>query len=226
MMQYRSELKFFMNIHTSNILKYRLRAIMVPDSHSGGVYTVNNLYLDDQYDTSYNDKVLNSYIRDKYRVRFYNNNLSLIRFENKHKEGEVSYKDSVIMTEDEYKDIAFGNMDFILRSDHPLWRKVATLHRLRQFRPTAAFSYTREAYRYLPGDVRVTFDSNIRLDALTPEPYKGSPPGSGGMLEVKYSRFLPTIIKEMLDGLPLIQTAMSKYCYSRDRGIYNVNSIQ
>ena len=208
-----------MNSHTSAIIKRRLMTVMYPDRHSGGVYLVNNLYLDDYYDTCYNAKVLNSYIRDKYRVRFYNDDLSFIRFENKHKEGDLSYKHSVTMTEDEYKDISRGNFDFILRSEHPLWKKVAALHRLQRFRPAAFFSYTREALVYQPGDVRVTFDSNIRLDSLIPEPYSGAPPGAGGMLEVKFTRFLPTVIKEMLDGLPLIQTAMSKYCYARDRRV-------
>ena len=143
---------------------------------------------------------------------------NIFRFEIKHKEGEMSYKKSVIMTEKEYKDLTLGNMDFALNSEHPLWQQVATLHRLRHLRPVTAFSYIREAYVYRPGDVRITFDSNLRSDALIPEPCGGAPPGAGGMLEVKFSRFLPDIIKSMLDGLPLIQTSMSKYCYSRDRG--------
>ena len=217
-MQYRNELKFFMNVHTSSVIKQRLKAVMRPDGNSGGVYTVNNVYLDDQYDSCYNANVLNSYIRDKYRIRYYNDDLSFIRFENKHKEGEVSYKNSVVMTEDEYNCLIAGDFESILQSEHPLWQKVAALHRMRRLRPASAFTYTREAYIFDPGDVRITFDSNLRSGTLTPEPYIGAPPGSGGMLEVKYSRFLPAVIKEMLDGLPLIQTAMSKYCYSRDRG--------
>jgi hypothetical protein len=218
-MQYRNELKFFMNIHTSAVLKHRLSAVMQPDKHSGGIYTVNNLYLDDQYDTCYNAKILSSFSRDKYRVRFYNNDLSFIRFENKHKDGDLSYKDTVMMSKDEYRDISHGNMDFILKSEHPLWQKVAVLHRLRRLRPAVAFSYTREAYVYSPGNVRISFDSNIRPDTLTPEPYKRDPPGSGGMLEVKFDRYLPMVIKEVLSGLPLIQTAMSKYCYSREKEV-------
>ena len=206
-----------MNTNTAAMLKHRVSAVMHPDKHSGGVYKVNNLYLDDQYDTCYNEKVLNSYVRDKYRVRFYNNDLSFIRFENKHKEGELSFKNSVIMTEDEYIKISGGDMDFILNLEHPLWQKVAAQHRLRRLRPAVTFSYIREAYVYLPGNVRVTFDSNLQLGTLVPQPYAGAPPGAGGMLEVKFDRYLPAIIKEMLDGLPLIQTAMSKYCYSRDR---------
>jgi len=220
-MQYRNELKFFMNSHTAEILKRRVSAMMRPDSHSGGIYQVNNLYLDDQYDTFYNEKLLSSYSRDKYRVRFYNSDLSFIRFENKHKDGDLSYKKSIEMTEDEYKEITRGSMDFIMRSEHPLWQKVAMLHRTRRLRPAAVFSYTREAYVFEPGNVRVTFDSNIRPDALTPEPYGGAPPGTGGMLEVKFDRFLPSIIKDMLDGQPLEHTAMSKYCYARERGLYH-----
>jgi len=208
-----------MNTHTSAVLKNRVKAVMSPDSHSGGVYEVNNLYLDDRYDTCYNEKMLGSYIRDKYRVRFYNSDLSFIRFENKHKEGELSYKTSDIMTEDEYYNITQGKMNFFLNSENPLRQKVATLHRLRHMRVAAVFSYTREAYIYKPGNVRVTFDSNIRSDTLLPEPYSGAPPGAGGMMEVKFDSYLPSVIKEMLDGLQLIHTAMSKYCYSRERNL-------
>jgi len=221
MTKYRNELKFFMNLSTAAVLRNRVMAVMKPDRHSDGKYIVNSLYLDDQYDTCYNEKVLSAYSRDKYRVRFYNGDLSYIRFENKHKDGELSYKTSVMMTEDEYHNITRGDMDFILRSGHPLWQKVAALHRLRRMRPAAAFTYTREAYEYQPGNVRITFDSNIKSGTLLPEPYSGDPPGAGGMLEVKYDRFLPSVVKEMLDGQPLIQTAISKYCYSRDRGIYH-----
>ena len=220
-MQYRYELKFFMNSNTAALLRSRVSAVMHPDVHSGGIYQVNNLYLDDQYDSFYNEKMHSSYSRDKYRIRFYNNDLSFIRFENKHKDGELSYKRSLSMTEDEYKQVTAGDMGFILNSEHPLWRKVAALHRLRRLRPAAAFSYTREAYTYKPGNVRITFDSNIRPDALSPEPDKGAYPGAAGMLEVKYDRFLPAVINDMLHGLPLEHTAMSKYCYSRERGLYH-----
>jgi len=218
---------------------------MNPDSHSGGIYEVNNVYLDDRYDTCYNEKMLNSYVRDKYRIRYYNNDLSFIRFENKHKEGDLSYKTSVIMTDEELYEISQGNMDFFLTSQNPLMQKVANLHRLRQMRVAVTFSYTREAYVYKPGNVRVTFDSNICSDAGGMLEGLRSPAVSVtglrspavsvtglrspavsvtglrspavSVTEVKFDRFLPSVIKEMLDGLPLIQTAMSKYCYSRER---------
>jgi hypothetical protein len=217
-MTYRSELKFFLNAHTAGILKRRVAAVMRPDSHSDGVYTVNNLYLDDQYDSFYREKLNNSLSRDKYRIRFYNGDLSFIRLENKHKDRELAYKRSVAMTEEEYRSIARGDLDFCLTSPHPLWQKVAMIHRLRRLRPAAAFSYTREAYVYEPANVRLTFDSRIRQDVMAPEPNQGAPPGEGGMLEVKFDRFCPAVIQSLLHGLPLARTEMSKYAYSRERG--------
>jgi hypothetical protein len=218
-MKYRHELKFFMNAHTSAVLKRRVAPVLLPDSHSGGRYVVNNLYLDDQYGTSYQQKALNSFSRDKYRIRFYNNDLSFIRFENKHKDGELSFKQSAVMTEEEYRAAARGDFDFAFNSPHPLFQKLALLHRLRRLRPTAAFSYTREAYIYAPGNVRITFDSDLRTDALLPEPDNRAPPGWGGMLEVKFDRFLPSVIKGLLDGLPLARTEMSKYGTALERGL-------
>jgi hypothetical protein len=218
-MHYRHELKFFMNAGTSAILKRRVSAVMRPDAHSGGIYVVNNLYLDDQYDSFLREKTDNSFSRDKYRVRFYNGDLSHIQLENKHKDGELAYKRKVMMTGEEYRSVARGDFEFAFHSEHPLWQKVALLHRLRRLRPAAAYSYTREAYIYTPGNVRVTFDSNLRQDALTPDPDNRAPPGPGGMLEVKFDHFLPSLISDMFHGLPLARTEMSKYYYARERGL-------
>jgi hypothetical protein len=124
------------------------------------------------------------------------------------------------MTEEEYHCAARGDLEFAFRSEHPLWQKAALLHRTRRLRPSAAFSYTREAYIYGPGNVRLTFDSRIRQDVPTPDPDRGAPPGEGGMLEVKYDRFCPSVIEDMMRGLHLARTEMSKYAYSFERG-YN-----
>jgi hypothetical protein len=216
-MRYRNELKFILSTHTAELIKRRISPVMSRDKHSSGTYIVNNIYLDDQYDTFYHEKQIGSYSRDKYRVRYYNNDLSFIRFENKHKDGDLAYKKSVKMTEDELNSIAACDFSFAEQSEHPLWRNVSVLHRTRRLRPTAAFSYTREAYVYELNDVRVTFDTAIRPDSLIPMPYSGTPFGIDGVMEVKYSGFLPSVIAMLLCGLPLTRTEFSKYCYIRER---------
>jgi len=217
-MQYRNEHKYILSNHTAELIKRRVSAIMKPDVHSDGVYIVNNLYLDDQYDTFYNEKQIGSFSRDKYRARYYNNDLSFIRFENKHKEGNLAYKDTVKMTEDELNSLLAGEFGFLDKHDEPLWQKVSAIHRSRRLRPTAVFSYTREAYVYELGDVRITFDSALRHDRLTPQPYTDVPLTIHPLMEVKYTGFMPSVISGMLHGLPLIRTELSKYCYIRERG--------
>ena len=217
-MQYRNELKFLLSNHTAELLKRRISSIMKPDKHSDGIYVVNNLYLDDQYDTFYNEKQAGSFSRDKYRVRYYNNDLSFIRFENKHKDGNLSYKTTAKMTKDELESMTAGGFDFANESDNPLWQKVCAIHRSRRLRPAAAFSYTREAYIYELGDVRITFDSTIRTESLTPEPYQNAPLALNPIMEVKYTSFMPSVISDMLHGMPLVRTELSKYCYIRERG--------
>jgi hypothetical protein len=218
-MRYRNELKFILSTQTAEIIKRRIAPVMSRDRHSSGIYTVNNLYLDDQYDTFYHEKQVGSYSRDKFRVRYYNNDLSFIRFENKHKDGELAYKRSVKMTEEELRCLSDGDFSFAERSEHPLWKNVSVINRTRRLRPTAAFSYTREAYVYELCDVRVTFDTAIHPDALTPTPDANEPFGSGGLMEVKYSGFLPSAISMLLCGLPLTRSEFSKYCYIRERNI-------
>ena len=213
MRQYRNEKKYFLNSHTAAILKGRAACVMQPDAHSGGLYTVNNLYLDDYCDTAYAEKYRGSAHREKFRVRYYNGDLSFIRLECKVKDGLLSYKESAKLTEEQYEMIRAGDFSFAPGSGSPLLEKLAVRHRLRGMRPTAEYSYIREAYVYGPGNVRITFDSDIGHDLPGLVNDRCGPPGIGGMLEVKYDSFLPEVMVMLLSGLPLVWTEMSKYCY-------------
>ncbi|MDR2589561.1 MAG: polyphosphate polymerase domain-containing protein [Oscillospiraceae bacterium] len=216
-MKYRNELKFILSSQTVEIVKRRIMPVMRRDSNTDGIYTVNNMYLDDYYDTFLNDKQVGSFSRNKYRVRFYNNNLSFIRFENKRKDGEYSYKRSVVLTENEYNLIKKCDFSFADGSDEPILKDVASINRIRRLRPAAEFSYKREAFVYDPCDVRLTFDSSIRTDAFIPEPYSQPPHVMGILLEVKYRDFLPSVISDLIQGLPMTRTEFSKYCFVRER---------
>ena len=212
-MRYRHEHKFFLNSHTAAVLRGRASAVMRPDSHSGGIYTVNNIYLDDMYSSFYYAKLIGGFSRDKYRIRFYNGDLSFIRLERKVKDGSLSYKQSAKLTLEQYEMLRAGDFDFTLTSDNPLLEKLGTLHRLKNMRPAAEYSYIREAYVYPAGNVRVTFDSRIGENVPGLAPVMGEPLGNSGMVEVKFDSFLPSVIADLLHGLPLLRTEMSKYAY-------------
>lgn len=230
-MRFRHEKKFLINEHTAEILRARAASIMKPDEN-GGSYIVNNLYFDDRYDSFYHGKYLGRYVRDKFRMRFYNGNKSFIRLERKHKEGYVAYKDTMQITAEQYQMAKSGDLNFILKEEAPLWQTLAMIYRLKGLRPTAAFSYKRRAFVYEPGDVRFTFDSPpFAADEDLPFHYEplgkifGKEAYSPMLLEVKYTNFLPEVIRRLLNGLPLSHTDMSKYCIVRERGVLSHGTI-
>ena len=79
-------------------------------------------------------------------------------------------------------------------------------------------SYVREPYIYAPGNVRVTFDSNIRTslfsqDFLTKEIVNISATDTPKemLMEVKYDAFIPGIIQDIVQVKNIRQQAFSKY---------------
>ena len=86
-------------------------------------------------------------------------------------------------------------------------------------------SYLREPYLYGPGNVRVTFDSDIRT-SLYQQDFLHSqrvdiPAGDGPeklLMEVKYDRFLPAVVQDLIQIGRVRQGAFSKYGASRRFG--------
>jgi hypothetical protein len=226
--QYRFEHKYLISPATAAILRGRASGIMRPDAYGdeNGGYIVNNLYLDDMHDSFYMAKELGEYSRDKYRIRYYNNDQSFIRLERKHKEGILNFKETHRLTPQQYAQIKMGDLSFAFTENTPLLQRLATLHRLRIMRPTVAFAYRRETLTYKPGTVRLTFDSPLfdtgEGKQIPPQyarrgNYHGRPPYAL-LLEVKYAGFLPEVIQRLLNGLPLTHTEMSKYAIARESG--------
>jgi len=231
-MRYRFEYKYLLSAYTADILRSRIYKIMKPDYHSNGKYVVNNLYLDDMYNNFYLAKHIGQFQRDKYRIRYYNNDMSFIRIERKHKDGIVSYKETSRISEAQYLMIKAGNFNFLDSEDEPLWNKLALLNRLRRMQPTAEYAYRREAWIYEPGNIRFTFDSppfNAEKSRIysydTTVCSYGSEEYSPLMLEVKYTGFMPEIIKQTLNGLPVAHVGISKYCVVRERGHLSYGQI-
>ncbi|MDR1669531.1 MAG: polyphosphate polymerase domain-containing protein [Oscillospiraceae bacterium] len=220
-MRYRHEHKYILSAQTAELLRERVRAVLRPDRHSGGAYEVCNIYFDDQTDSFYQEKALGGFRRDKYRLRWYNGDLSFIRLERKHKDGSLSYKDTISLTQTQAQSFLAGS--FPMPGEAPLLQRLALLHRLHRLRPAAAFAYRREAYVYAPGDVRLTFDGHPYPLGATPPDGRSSFPGFADayarLLEVKFSGFMPGAVAGLFRGLPLARTEMSKYGLVRERGL-------
>ena len=85
--QLRHELKHTINRQDDLELTGRLRKLFRHDRHadSHGIYRVSSLYFDTPWDKALREKIDGVNRREKFRLRYYNEDLSFIRLEKKFK---------------------------------------------------------------------------------------------------------------------------------------------
>ncbi len=83
--KYRHEYKVHINIGDYYIIRSRVKQIMKLDEHAkeNGKYTIKSIYFDNLNDTALFEKISGVNHREKFRIRFYNNDPSFIRLEKK-----------------------------------------------------------------------------------------------------------------------------------------------
>ena len=220
-LQYRHEWKHEISRADLMALRPRLRAVLTPDRHgAGGKYTIRSLYFDDPWDTALRQKLDGVDRRDKFRIRLYDGDESVIHLEKKSKRGGLCQKSSAPLTAEETQSIVDGRIDWMADSPHDLIRELHHHMTSRLLRPMTIVDYTREAFVYGPGNVRVTLDYGIRTglrctevlnaDCLT-VPVKDDPV----ILEVKWDEFLPDIVRDAVQLRDRRAAAFSKYAACR-----------
>lgn len=226
-MEFRHEYKFQISPLDRQILLSRLRPLGLEDPHAqGGEYQVCSLYFDDLQDTALRQKLDGVEDRDKFRLRYYNGDLSFIRLEKKSKRGGLCQKRSARLTQGQAEAILAGRAAALQQSKDPLLTEFYT-RLCAGLRPAALTAYRREPFVYAPGNVRITIDRDIRtgvyarcLDAAQAALVLAAAPDDMNalVLEVKYDAFLPDLIRQAihLDGRPW--TAFSKYAQCRRFG--------
>ena len=218
----RHEYKFRLDGIEDRLLSERLRAVFRHDAHadSHGRYRVSSLYFDTPYDNAMQEKMAGIIKREKFRIRYYDEDMSFIRLEKKYKNGNLCAKHSAMLTYEQVMMIMKGEIDFMAESGDPLHTELYSKMRGKLLRPVTMVSYTREAFLYEPGNVRVTIDRDIRSGPW----YAGFPADvrkladvsdGRGVLEVKYDSFLPDIVKMAVQTEGLRWQAYSKYAVSR-----------
>lgn len=226
-MEFRHEYKFQISPQDRQLLLSRLRPLGLEDPHaSAGEYRVYSLYFDDLQDTALRQKLDGVENRDKFRLRYYNGDLSFIRLEKKSKRGGLCQKRSAPLTQGQAEAILAGRGEVLRQRADPLLTEFYA-RLCRGLRPAALTAYRREPFVYAPGNVRITIDRDIRigiyarcLDAAQATLVPAAAPDDGEplVLEVKYDAFLPDLIRQAihLEGRPW--TAFSKYAQCRRFG--------
>ena len=221
-MQFRHEFKQNINYCDYIAVCSRLRAALKPDrlASQTGVYMIRSLYFDNPDDKALREKIEGVNVREKFRLRYYNNDDSFIRLEKKSKINGLCNKQSTEVTREMCESIIKGKTAFLVDSSDPLLTELYCKMKYQQLRPKTIVEYTREAYIFPAGNVRITFDSNIR-SGITSTDFFGKElvtlgaPDSGIILEVKYDAFMPQFISDVLQMNNRRTTGFSKYAACR-----------
>ncbi len=225
-MKFRHEMKYLINYRDHALIKLRLKTMMRTDvnaADSDGEYFVRSLYFDDYYNHAYNDKFAGVQNRSKYRIRIYNCSDKVIKLEKKVKANSYNYKLSASLTRDQFYDILEGNYEFLRKSSDNLLNVFYHECVSNFMRPRVVVDYSREPYTLAAGDVRITFDKNVRaglkgfdiFDARLPTIETLDP----GLLifEVKFTEFLPNVIRRILPSEAANHLALSKFILCCDK---------
>lgn len=225
-MLFRHEWKHVLNYADVLDLRGRLRSLMQPDPHAGadGKYEIRSLYFDTPQDKALREKLDGVDRREKFRIRYYNGDPSLIRLEKKSKINGLCSKQSTTLPYGEAQAITEGDLDWMCHQpDRPLLTELYSKMRSQGLRPKTIVDYTREAFLYAPGNVRITLDGAIRTglhctDFLNTEcitiPVRDAPT----ILEIKWDAYLPDVIRDAVQLRSRQTSAFSKYAACRIYG--------
>ena len=217
---YRHELKYSIPYAEYLAMRSRLRAVMTTDPHvaEDGRYHIRSIYFDNSDDKALREKVDGVAKREKFRIRYYNDDFSFITLEKKMKIDNLCLKYDAEISEEECRKILSGDLTWM--KDHPqgLVRELYAKMAYQRLKPRVLVSYVREPYIYRPGNVRVTFDSQIRTTLFHQEfleeqvsDISATDTPQDMILEVKYDAFLPEVIQDIIQVPRIRQQAFSKY---------------
>jgi len=223
-MDYRHEWKHEISTSDMIAIRQRMRAIAKSDTHAlDGKYEIRSLYFDNLADKALREKIDGVNCREKFRIRYYNDDLSFIRLEKKSKWNGLGNKQSTTLSADEAQAIVDGDLDWMMDSERPLLQELYTKMTLQGLGPKTIVDYTREPFVYAPGNVRVTLDYNIRTglgctDFLNPNAITIPAGDAPIILEVKWDEYLPSVIRDAVQLNGRRTTAFSKYAICRIYG--------
>lgn len=128
---------------------------------------IRSLYFDNAADKALWEKLDGVGGREKFRIRYYNDDLSLIRLEKKMKAGSLVKKQSTLLTAAQVSSIVNGHPDWVPYSRDALICELYAKMRLQGLRPRIIVEYIREPSIFALGNVRVTLDYQIRTGFIT-----------------------------------------------------------
>ncbi len=229
----RNEIKYLLNYEDYLVLSKRIAAVLPSDKHtvSPEGYRITSLYLDDNKDTSYYEKLSGDANRKKYRIRAYNYDPSFIALECKEKKLNKINKTSFRIDKEIFDSMKSNDFSPLAEKENDLCKRVFLLNRDKGLSPVVTVDYVREAYLHPLSNTRITFDKELSCgittnDFFSKEYKNGYVFGRNEViLEVKFDNFLPEYIRQLL-SIGYTPMAASKYMLCRDYLKNNIKLIQ
>ena len=223
-MKFRNEWKHEITYSDMLVLTARLRAVAKPEEHGvNGKYHIRSLYFDDPFDTALKEKIDGVNMREKFRIRYYEHDTSFLRLEKKSKINGLCQKVWIPICAHEAERILAGDIQWMKEDERELVRELYLKMKTKGLGAKTIVDYTREAFVFPAGNVRITFDYDIRTGlggvdflntAIPTVPVSGSPI----ILEVKWDEYLPDIIRDAVQLTGRRSAAFSKYAACRVYG--------
>ena len=217
-MVYRNEIKHEISAANKAAICASMRAVARPDPHAGpdGRYLIRSLYFDTPADKALREKLDGVSEREKFRIRFYNGDPSVMHLEKKVKRGGLGYKVTAPVTRQEAQRIVSGDTFWMATSGRALLIELYARMQSEGLRPKTIVDYTRTPFVYAPGNVRITIDEDIRTglnctDFLNPDCITIPAGDPVILLEVKWDDYLPNAIRRAIQACGRRASAFSKY---------------
>lgn len=217
---YRHEFKHYISMWDFMELTGKIGCVAERDEHmKNDFYFVRSLYFDNVYDKALREKLDGISEREKFRIRFYDMDESFIRLEKKSKRAGLCLKRDAPFSKEKTERLLRGDFGFLAKEEDPLLCELYAKMTAGLLRPRLTVDYKRKAYVFPVGNVRVTFDYDIRScndaeaffsPAPAPFPVRGA-----FIMEVKYGGFLPQIIADITQLESRQTDSFSKYAAGR-----------
>lgn len=213
----RHEEKYLIDYRQYAVLKSRAMAALTPDIHSGS-YLVTSLYYDDGMNTALLEKQDGLARHTKFRLRTYDGNDGLIKLERKVKQGIVTEKQTATIDREQIPYLGWNTDSFTGETKELVAQMAAgNLH------PAIAVRYRRDAFYYPGTDLRLTFDTDLRVlpataDSLWDLSNGGIPvlDFNSVIMEIKYGSYIPNFIRSLI-AVSGKELSVSKYALCREK---------
>jgi len=222
-LKYRHELKYYVNHHQYHIIRQQLKSLLSPDKNadSSGQYHIRSLYFDDIDNKAIHEKLGGIRDREKYRIRIYNFSDRVIHLEKKIKFNDYITKVKATLSREMADAILAGDYEVLNDPRKPLLYEMYQQTTKQLLRPKVIVDYVREAYVSAAGNVRITFDKDLKTGLNATDIFNSKLntihafDNNFIVFEVKYDEFMPDYIRTAIQANGLVRQSNSKYVICR-----------